>query len=176
MKHPVALVLFILIAPLVAWMSGYWTGKRAAERYYIPRIGLCVGYPIDNTGTTMSLPLRAKDSPMIGTPDRAVTSAVDTILATDRNNRITYNSAYPVTVFLPQPRVKGGEVFTLCNVNEGSVTIRPIFATINGNAKLVLREGQVCFIEQNKRVWTATCHSIEDSQPKAQIEQPKEKK
>jgi hypothetical protein len=80
---------------------------------------------------------------------RAVTGTTDTILASDRQNRVAYNSATAVAVTLPQAGSSGfagGFNTRLSNQNTGVVTVTPTTSLINGNATLVLQEGQFCFL------------------------------
>lgn len=80
---------------------------------------------------------------------RSVTGTTDTILSTDRQNRVVYNSASAVAVSLPANGTSGfsgGFNIRLSNQNAGTVTVTPAAGLINGNATLVLLEGQDCFI------------------------------
>lgn len=80
---------------------------------------------------------------------RVVTGTTDTILNTDRTNRVAYNSTTAVAVSLPtagSTGFAGGFNIRISNQNTGTVTITPATGTINGNATLVLLEGQFCFL------------------------------
>jgi hypothetical protein len=80
---------------------------------------------------------------------RVVAGTTDTILNTDRNNRVAYNSATAVAVSLPtagSAGFAGGFNTRLSNQNTGTVTVTPATGTINGNATLVMLEGQFCFL------------------------------
>jgi hypothetical protein len=94
---------------------------------------------------------------------RVVTTTTDTILNTDRNNRVAYNSTSAVAVTLPQAASSGfdgGFNSRLSNQNAGTVTVTPTTSTINGNATLVLQEGQDCFITPSSTGtnWAADCN------------------
>lgn len=95
---------------------------------------------------------------------RAVTGTTDTILSTDRQNRVAYNSASAVAVTLPQAGVASGFISgfnaRLSNQNTGVVTVTPTSTTINGNATLVISEGQDCFLTPSSTgtTWAADCN------------------
>ena len=94
---------------------------------------------------------------------RAVTTTSDTIQPTDRQNRVVYNSASAVAVALPtqgSSGFAGGFNTRLSNQNTGTVTVTPATGTINGNATLVLLEGQDCFITPSSTGtnWAADCN------------------
>jgi hypothetical protein len=94
---------------------------------------------------------------------RAVTGTTDTILNTDRGNRVAYNSTSAVAATLPQSGgvgFAGGFNTRLSNQNTGVVTVTSTSSTINGNATLVLQEGQDCFITPSSTGtnWAADCN------------------
>lgn len=95
----------------------------------------------------------------------AVTGTTDTILATDRGNRVPYNSTSAVAVTLPQAGsagFAGGFSVRLSNQNTGTVTVTPTTSTINGNATLVILEGQDCFVTPNS---TGANYSADCNEP-----------
>lgn len=95
----------------------------------------------------------------------AVTGTTDTILATDRGNRVPYNSTSAVAVTLPQagsPGFAGGFSVRLSNQNTGTVTVTPTTSTINGAATLVILEGQDCFVTPNS---TGVNYSADCNEP-----------
>jgi hypothetical protein len=95
----------------------------------------------------------------------AVTGTTDTILATDRGNRVPYNSTSAVAVTLPQAGsagFAGGFSVRLSNQNTGTVTVTPTTSTINGNATLVILEGQDCFVTPNS---TGVNYSADCNEP-----------
>ena len=94
---------------------------------------------------------------------RVVATTTDTILAADRQNRVAYNSASAVAVTLPQAGSSGfagGFNTRLSNQAAGTVTVTPTTSTINGNATLVILEGQDCFITPSSTGtnWAADCN------------------
>jgi hypothetical protein len=94
---------------------------------------------------------------------RVVTAGPDTILSTDRGNRVAYSSTSSVAVTLPQDGsggFAGGFNMRVSNQNTGVVTITPTTSTINGTATLVLQEGQDCFItpDSTNTNWAADCN------------------
>jgi hypothetical protein len=94
---------------------------------------------------------------------RVVTTGPDTIVSTDRGNRVAYSSTSSVAVTLPQDGSSGfagGFNMRVSNQNTGVVTITPTTSTINGNATLVLQEGQDCFItpDSTNTNWAADCN------------------
>lgn len=94
---------------------------------------------------------------------RVVTATPDTILNTDRQNRVAYNSTSAVAVTLPtagSAGFAGGFNVRLSNQNTGVVTVTPATGTINGNATLVLQEGQDCFFTPSAAgtSWAADCN------------------
>ena len=75
---------------------------------------------------------------------RKVTSSPDTILTSDNQKLVDYNSGSAVAVTLPQAGSAGFDnhfVFWVSNLGAGSVTITPTTSTIDGNATLVLDQG-----------------------------------
>lgn len=82
----------------------------------------------------------------------AQTGTTYTVLSTDRNHTITFNSASPVAVTLPQANSTGftdGFSFRVKNIGAGDVTITPTTSTIDGDASLILLFGQSVDIESN---------------------------
>lgn len=80
---------------------------------------------------------------------RTVTAGPDAILSTDRQNRVVYNSttAVPASIATQgSAGFAGGFNTRLSNQNTGTVTLTPATGTINGNATLVILEGQDCFL------------------------------
>jgi len=75
---------------------------------------------------------------------RKVASSPDTILTSDNQKLVAYNSGSAVAVTLPQAGTAGFDshfVFWVSNIGAGSVTITSTACTIDGNATLVLDQG-----------------------------------
>lgn len=76
---------------------------------------------------------------------RAVTSTSDTLLFSDNKNVVTYDNSSSIAVTLPQAGTAGfgaGWFVEIKNKDSGVVTITPTTSTIDGNATLVLNEGE----------------------------------
>lgn len=92
--------------------------------------------------------------PQVGLAGRAITgaTATDTILFTDNNNVVRYEGSVAVAVTLPRPfnDLFNTKFFTILqNETTGAstaVTVTPTTLTINGNATLVINQGQQCSI------------------------------
>jgi hypothetical protein len=100
-----------------------------------------------------------------GQSDRSVAGTSDTILAADRCNRVVYTSATAVAVTLPQAGTAGfanSFYYITSNGGAGAVTITPTVSTINGNATLVLNEGDACRIGPNS---TGTSYAADCAPP-----------
>ena len=101
---------------------------------------------------TSTVPVVFSGCALGGQSDRSVAGTTDTILAADRCNRVVYTSATAVAVTLPQAGTTGfanSFYFTVSSGGAGQVTITPTVSTINGNATLVLNEGDACRIGPN---------------------------
>lgn len=82
-----------------------------------------------------------------GVGGRTVTTTSDTIAATDRTNWVVYNSGSAVGTSLGSAASFGSNfAFGIKNVGAGAVTITPTTSTIDGNATLVVSQGQNCTI------------------------------
>lgn len=84
--------------------------------------------------------------------DRNVTITTDTILSTDANINVVYNSASAVAVTLPIASSAGftqGFSFNVNNINTGTVTITPTTSTINGAVTLAIPANTGCLIRSN---------------------------
>lgn len=84
-----------------------------------------------------------------GVANRAVVVTSDTILATDRGKRVTYNNGGAIAVALPQAGTTGfdqGFVFVVKNKGAGTVTVTPATSTIDGGATLPIVTNRTCYI------------------------------
>lgn len=84
-----------------------------------------------------------------GVANRAVVVTSDTILATDRGKRVTYNNGGAIAVALPQAGTTGfdqGFVFLIKNKGAGTVTVTPATSTIDGGATLPIVTNRTCYI------------------------------
>lgn len=144
-----------LPAPGVSSLGGV-NSKAASSHQFITQIG--------SDGSILSAQPSAADvSGLYSVTQRSVTTTSDTILAADRANRVVYNSASPVAVTLPTNGTTGfdnGFNSRLSNQNAGAVTVTPATGTINGNATLILNEGQDCFLTPSSTGlnWAADCN------------------
>jgi len=103
----------------------------------------------------------------VGLGARAVTgaTATDTVLYTDNNASVEYESSVAVAVSLPTTTTLTNPFFytVLENRTTGvstNVTVTPVTFTINGNASLVLTQTQRCLIQIDPALatnWLASC-------------------
>ena len=98
-----------------------------------------------------------------GVGGRDVAGTTDTILVTDRTKLIRYTSGSAVAVTLPQAGTTGFDanfVFALKTTGGGPVTITPTTSTIDGNATLIVAQGQNCTINSPDNInYVSRCES-----------------
>jgi Protein of unknown function (DUF2961) len=109
----------------------------------------------------------APTCPLLGLGNRGVSgsTSTDTVLYSDNAGLVNYQGTVAVATALPTPATLGNTNFftVLTNVSTGPggvVTVTPASYTINGNATLVIVQGQECRIGINPTVgtdWLAAC-------------------
>jgi hypothetical protein len=88
---------------------------------------------------------------------RAVTTASDTIQASDCGGLNTYNSSSAVSVALPQPAL-GGNFLAGCpllvrDYGAGSITVTPSNSTVGGSANQTIVQGHFCQFVSDGTNW-----------------------
>ena len=86
---------------------------------------------------------------LAGVPTNAQTGTSYTLVATDRASYLSFSNASSIAVTLPQAGSAGfGSNFVtkLNNIGVGAVTVTPTTSTIDGNATMVLNQGESAFI------------------------------
>jgi hypothetical protein len=86
---------------------------------------------------------------LAGVPTNAQTGTSYTLVATDRASYLSFSNASAIAVTLPQAGSAGfGSNFVtkLNNIGAGAVTVTPTTSTIDGNATMVLNQGESAFI------------------------------
>jgi hypothetical protein len=123
----------------------------------------CVGIHNATSGSSNVLTDVGLPCGVANITQRTVTTSPDTVLSTDQGNRIVFNSASAVAESLPTNGSTGfanGFNTRFSNQNAGTVTVTPASGTINGNATLVILEGQDCFLTPSSTGtnWAADCN------------------
>lgn len=98
--------------------------------------------------------------------DRLVTTATDTITATDCGTVVAYNRATSIAVGIAAASSTGltqGCTFTVNNYGAGTATITPTTSTINGASTLAIPSGTGCLIRSdstNYKVDLSACSAV----------------
>jgi hypothetical protein len=125
----------------------------------------CIPSPTANGTYFLNWPITANVAAqpvasLLGLANRIVSGTTDTILYSDRIQKITYTSASAVAVTVPQANSTGFTINTAFRTKVtgvGIVTFTPTTSTVNGQATFKQSQGQTCTWYSDNSNYTTDC-------------------